>query len=212
MDYAAHIRRYAHQPLTHQLLISLLKSLQQPNDKIHKLMRDGLLSSVRKGLYIAGPLLNAGQPEPILVANHILGPSYVSVETALAYYGFIPERVYEVSSMTTKAARTFNTPVGTYSYTKLPLPYYAFGIRQVKLADDQFALIASPEKAICDMVVTTAGLLFRSKKSAREFLLENMRMEEEKLKGLDTQEMSTWLADAAKGESLQMIITAIQEL
>jgi predicted transcriptional regulator of viral defense system len=59
-------------------------------------LRDGLIIPVKKGLYIAGPALNSGKPEPFLLANHILGPSYISLETALAYHGFIPERVYEL--------------------------------------------------------------------------------------------------------------------
>ena len=212
MNSVEQIRQYAHQPLTHQLLVSLLKSFKQPNDKIYKLMRDGLIIPVKKGLYIAGNILNAGRPEPFLLANHMLGPSYVSMETALAYYGFIPERVHEIASVTTKASRTFDTSVGKFTYTRIPLPYYTFGIQRIMLSDDQYALVASPAKAICDKVVTTSGLLLRSRKSATEFLIENMRMDEEKLQELDLDEMETWVAQSPKAESLQMVIHAIKEL
>jgi hypothetical protein len=212
MDYVDQIRRYAHQPLTHQLLASLLKAFKRPNDKIHKLMHDGLIEPIKKGVYVAGSQLSAIKPEPFLLANHILGPSYVSLETALAYHGYIPERVYEIASMTTKASRTFETRVGTFTYTRIAIPYYTFGINWVKLAEDQYAMVASPEKAICDKVITTSGLLLRSKKSAQEFLVENMRMDEEKLKGLDTNEMLTWVADSMKEQSLLMVIKAIQDL
>jgi hypothetical protein len=141
-----------------------------------------------------------------------LGPSYVSVETALAYHGLIPERVYEIASMTTQARRKFNTPLGTFTYARLPLPYYAFGIRSEKLADDQYAMVASPEKALCDKIITTSGLLIRSKKTAREFLLENMRMDEEALKKLNTKGMTSWIKGSLKEESLSMVVNAIQEL
>ncbi len=212
MNSVEQIRQYAHQPLTHQLLVSLLKSFKQPNDKIYKLMRDGLIIPVKKGLYIAGSILNAGRPDPFLLANHMLGPSYVSMETALAYYGFIPERVHEIASVTTKASRTFDTRVGKFTYTRAPLPYYTFGIQRIMLSDDQYALVASPEKAICDKIITTSGLLFRSRNSATEFLIENMRMDEEKLQELDLDEMETWVAQSPKAESLQMVIHAIKEL
>jgi hypothetical protein len=212
MDYVSLIRQHAHQPLTHQLLVSLLKSFNQPNDKIHKLMRDGLILPIKKGLYIAGPRLDSAKTEPFLLANHILGPSYISVETALAHHGYIPERVYEIASMTTKASRTFKTSAGTFTYTRLSLPYYAFGIQRVMLSDDQYAMVASPAKAICDKIITTSGLLFRSKKSAHQFLIENMRMDTEKLKELSTDEMATWIPQALKGESLQMVINAINDL
>lgn len=213
MDYIDTLRQYASQPLPHQLLVSLFKEYQRPNDKIHSLMQEGVLQPIKKGLYTIGPALNAGKKPPLfLLANHILGPSYVSLETALSYHGLIPERVYEIASMTIKAPRKFKTPAGIFTYTRLMLPYYAFGIRSIKLSDDQYAMIASPEKALCDMIITTSGLLFRSKKSVKEFLLENMRMDEEKLKELNTDEMSTWLKDSLKQESLFMMIDTIRDL
>ncbi len=213
MDYRPVLTRFSNQPLSHQLLVSIFKEYERPNDKIYQLAKEGVIQSVKKGLYVAGPALNVDRkPEPFLLANHILGPSYVSVETALAYYGLIPERVYEIASMTTQARRKFNTPLGTFTYARLPLPYYAFGIRSEKLADDQYAMVASPEKALCDKIITTSGLLIRSKKTAREFLLENMRMDEEALKKLNTKGMTSWIKGSLKEESLSMVVNAIQEL
>lgn len=213
MDYRSVLTRFSNQPLSHQLLVSIFKEYERPNDKIYQLAKEGVIQSIKKGLYVAGPALNVDRkPEPFLLANHILGPSYVSVETALAYHGLIPERVYEIASMTTQAPRKFNTPLGTFTYTRLPLPYYAFGIRSEKLADDQYAMVASPEKALCDKIITTSGLLIRSKKTAREFLLENMRMDEEALRQLNTKEMMTWIKGSLKEESLSMVVNVIQGL
>lgn len=213
MDYRQVLMRFSNQPLSHQLLVSIFKEYERPNDKIYQLAKEGVIQSIKKGLYVAGPALNIERkPEPFLIANHILGPSYVSVETALSFYGLIPERVYEIASMTTQAPRKFNTPLGTFTYTRLPLPYYAFGIRSEKLADDQYAMVASPEKALCDKIITTSGLLLRSKKGAREFLLENMRMDEDALRQLNTKEMAGWIKGSLKEESLSMIVNVIQEL
>lgn len=213
MDYRPVLTRLSNQPLSHQLLVSIFKEYERPNDKIYQLAKEGVIQSIKKGLYVAGPALNIERkPEPFLLANHILGPSYVSVETALAYHGLIPERVYEIASMTTQAPRKFNTPLGTFTYTRLPLPYYAFGIRSEKLADDQYAMVASPEKALCDKIITTSGLLLRSKKTAREFLIENMRMDEEALSQLNTKEMASWIKGSLKEESLSMVVNVIQAL
>ncbi|WP_325592361.1 hypothetical protein [Puia sp.] len=198
--------------MTHQVLLSLLKGYKRPNEKVHDLRRKGILSPVRKGLYVAGPALGGGRPEPFLLANHILGPSYVSLDSALSYYGLIPERVFETTSMTTKTSRTFHTPLGTFSYTSLPLPYYAFGIRRIGLSEDQYALIAVPEKALADKVISTSGLIIRSRKAASEWLLENLRMDETQLRELNTRIMGEWLKDAPKKTSLQMLINAIQGL
>lgn len=213
MDYRSALTRFSNQPLSHQLLVSIFKDYDRPNDKIYQLAKKGLIQSIKKGLYVVGPALSIDRrPEPFLLANHILGPSYVSVETALSYYGLIPERVYEIASMTTQAPRKFNTPLGNFTYTRLPLPYYSFGIRCEKLADDQYAMVASAEKALCDKIITTSGLLFRSKKAASEFLLENMRMDEDVLKQLNIKEMGTWIKGTLKEESLSMVVSAIQEL
>ncbi len=213
MDYRPTLTRLSNQPLSHQLLVSIFKDYERPNDKIYQLAKEGVIQSIKKGLYVVGPALNIDRkPEPFLLANHILGPSYVSVETALSYHGLIPERVYEIASMTTQAPRKFNTPLGTFTYTRLPLPYYAFGIRSEKLADDQYAMVASPEKALCDKIITTSGLLFRSKKAAKEFLLENMRMDEDALRQLNTKEIMTWINGSLKEESLLMVVNVIQEL
>src|SRR6202022_2922890 len=161
------------------------KEYKRPNDKVHALLQEGILVPIKKGLYIAGPAVNAGKPEPFLLANHILGPSYVSSDTALSYYGLIPERVYEITSMTTKAPRKYKTSMGLFSYTHLRLPYYSFGIRQVKLSDDKYVLVAAPEKALFDKVVTTAGILFRSPQMVRNYLLDDLRMDEDNLKDFD---------------------------
>lgn len=213
MDYRTTLTRLSNQPLTHQLLVSVLKDYERPNDKIYQLAKEGVIQSIKKGLFVAGPALNTDRkPEPFLLANHILGPSYVSLETALSYHGLIPERVYEIASMTTQAPRKFTTPLGSFTFTRLPLPYYAFGIRSEKLADDQYAMVASPEKALCDKIITTSGLLFRSRKAAREFLFENMRIDEDALRHFDTEEMTSWLKGSLKEESLSMVVNVLKEL
>ncbi|EHQ28113.1 type IV toxin-antitoxin system AbiEi family antitoxin domain-containing protein [Mucilaginibacter paludis] len=206
------IYHHSTQPLTHQLLTSWLKDYKRPNDKINALKSEGLLSSVKKGLYIAGEKIHAIKPETTLMANHILGPSYVSVDTALSYYGLIPERVYEIASMTTKASREFNTPMGVFTYTHLPLPYYSFGLRTIKLLSEQYAIVASPEKALCDKIVTTSGLTLRSMAGAYSYLVDNLRMDETALKEFNTPMMEEWINNAPKKESLLMVIKTIDSL
>ncbi|MDP2414279.1 hypothetical protein [Daejeonella sp.] len=212
MDLYQAIRSYASQPLTHQVVVSLLKGYKRPNDKVHALLNEGVLESVKKGLYIAGPAIKMAKPEPFLLANHILGPSYVSVDTALSYHGWIPERVYEVASMTTKASRKFTTPLGVFTYTHLSLPYYAFGIRQIQLADEQYSMMASPEKALFDKIITTSGLILRSRTQVLKYLLEDLRINEDRLRECDLQNMSQWVQDASKAESLSILVKTLKDL
>ena len=212
MDIQKALRTLSNQPLTHQLLTGLLKDYRRPNDKILSLKSAGMIEPVKKGLYIAGKSLGAERPENALLANHILGPSYLSMESALAHYGLIPEKVFAVTSMTTKASRKFQTSIGRYTYTNLPLPYYAFGLATVSLSKDQQAIMAIPEKALCDKIATTAGITLRSQSSARDYVFGNLRMEEEDLAKFDLDAILSWLENAPKRESLEMLIKMIEKI
>ncbi len=212
MDIREAIRSYASQPITHQMLLSILKGYKRPNDKINMLVEKGFLTPVKKGLYITGPALNAGKPASFLIANHICGPSYVSIDSALSFYGLIPERVYETSSVTTKTSREFTTSIGVFSYTHLPSPYYSLGVRRLSLSDGQHILLATPEKALFDKIVTTKSVILRSRIGVLNYLVEDLRIDEDSLKEMNTNIMQEWLPYSPKEESLSQVIKAINTL
>jgi hypothetical protein len=212
MDFRMMMKEHVDAPFYRHLILELLHEYKRPNDKISELLKSGDLISVRRGLYVLGPNTDLPLPEPFLIANHLRGPSYVSLESALSYWGFIPERTFEVSSVTVKTSKKYKTPVGRFNYQQLPLPYYSFGIRSIQLTPKQTILISSPEKAICDKIVLTSMINLRSTKQTREFLLEDLRMDEDMLKILDLDLLDSWLDDAPKKNSLKMLINTLQEL
>ncbi len=206
------IRQYPEIPITHNVIQEMLTEYRRPNDKISNLIRSGVLVSLRRGLYIPGPETDVRPPDLFLIANHLRGPSYVSLKSALSHWGMIPERVYETSSVTIRTSTVYNTPVGRFSFTHLPVPYYSFGIRSVRLSELQTAMIASPEKALCDTIVLTPGVNLRSMIQTEEFLFEDMRMDEEMIMNLDLSMIDSWLDDAPKRSSLNMLIRTINRL
>ncbi len=212
MDFREAVQEYAEEPLTQQIMMDLLKGYKRPYDKINELVKKGELTPVKKGLYIPGAKLKTRQPESFLLANHLWGPSYVSMETALAHWGLIPERVYEISSVTVKSTKTYKTPVGRFSYFHAALPYYAFGIRSVALTSKQVVLIASPEKAVCDKIVMTSGVFLRSTNQVKEFLMDDLRIEEDQLRKLNLSEISSWIGAAPKKSSLSMLVKTLGNL
>lgn len=212
MNFSEAIIPFSSKPLSYHLVRSLLQEYQRPNDKINELVKAGILSTLKRGLYIAGPKLTIAKPDHFLIANHLWGPSYVSIDAALSWYGFIPERVYEISSVTTKAAHKFSNTEGLFEYTRLPLPYYSFGIIQITLGSEQIAMIASPEKALCDKIITTAGLILSSRQSSRYYLLENLRADKTLLKTLNTDVIEAWISAAPKKSSLQMLVKTLHKL
>lgn len=199
-------------PITHHIVSDALAEYRRPNDKISELLKSGELQSLRRGLYIPGPEADLPVPEPFLIANHLRGPSYVTMESALSYWGFIPERVYEITSATLKTSKTYSIEAGRFSFHHLSAPYYSFGIRSEKLTSLQVAMVASPEKAICDKIVLTSGVLLRSIPQTRDFILDDMRMEEDALQKLDISAIHSWLEDAPKKGSLAMLVKTLEGL
>jgi len=212
MDVRTLLVEYAEQPISTQILLTILKDYKRPYDKIMELVNQGDLIQLRKGLYMITTSISTNRPEPFLIANHLFGPSYVSLDSALYYWGFIPERVFEITSVTSKIAKRFIVQNTVFSFTHLPLTYYPLGIKSIKLTDEQTILIASPEKCICDKVLTTSGVNLRSKKQAMTFLVEDLRMEKDRLRELNLREMLKWLPVCPKRPSTKNLIEAIAEL
>lgn len=195
--------------ITHQALYSLLKDYKRPNDKISEMLKSGELISLKKGLYILG---KKELPENFSIANALYGPSYISLESALSFYGLIPERVFATTSVTFKAAKIFDNEVGHFEYDKISLPYYAFGQKYIELKNGQFCMIATPEKALCDKIITEKKLSLRNVKSAREYLIENLRIDELMLEDLNLKEIEKWLSYMPKRQRLESIIKAIKTI
>ncbi|MFT5601085.1 MAG: putative transcriptional regulator of viral defense system [Flavobacteriales bacterium] len=206
------IKPYTHAPIPHHVVMEILEDYARPNDKISELIKKGELIALKRGLYIPGAELDLPVPHDYLIANHLRGPSYVSAETALWYWGLIPERVHEITSITLHTSKTYQTPVGRFSFRHLASPYYSFGIQRIELAPLQMALIATKEKALCDKIITTSGINLRSISNTQDFLLSDLRIEAEDLKTLDLALIASWIPNAPKNSSLKMLIKTIDKL
>jgi predicted transcriptional regulator of viral defense system len=90
-------------------------------------------------------------------ANRIYQPSYISLEMAFSFYGLIPESVYGITSVSTRATRTFPTPLGTFLYRSLK-PRLFFGYNLVEYGAHKHFKIATPEKAILDFLYFNPSL------------------------------------------------------
>lgn len=86
MNFRLKIKEFAHAPIHRHQILEVLKDYKRPSDKISELIKNGELISLKKGLYIVGPTTNLRPPEPLLIANHLRGPSYISIESALSYW------------------------------------------------------------------------------------------------------------------------------
>lgn len=185
MVFKMDIEALAGTVLPHSSLVSQLSDYKAPNFKVHRMIKEGQLISLKKGLYAVPSEKNNVLISLPLVANHLYGPSYVSLEFALYHYGLIPEYVADITSVCTKRGKTFNTDLGRFSYQQLPTKYYSLGIRSVKESDTVAYLMASPEKALCDWLTLTPNLRLYSVKGLSNLLLEDMRMDAEIFKAFN---------------------------
>jgi predicted transcriptional regulator of viral defense system len=107
----------------------------------------GYIKKLRRGYYMFADT-HLDEERLFLIANHLYSPSYVSLESALSYYGLIPEGVYSVTSISSKKTARFQTPVADFVYRNVR-PQLLFGY-QLKKIGGQGYKIAEIEKAVLD--------------------------------------------------------------
>jgi len=168
----------------YSFLLSCLSEYQQPRDKISRLLKNADILRVKKGLYVFGPDYRQKPYSKEVLANLIYGPSYISLESALAFYHLIPERVEILTSITNKRNKVFHSPVGTFTYQYLQTAIYNIGVNLVHLDATHAILIATPEKAIADCLHFKKFKCMKTKNDLRLFLETNLRLDMSCLKTL----------------------------
>jgi predicted transcriptional regulator of viral defense system len=124
--------------------------------QLSRWVRAGKLIQLTKGLYmLAGPYRKL-TPHPFVLANAMKNASYVSLQSALAYFGMIPEHVPTVTSVTTQRPARVETPLGRFLFRHVKKDWFR-GYTHMDLGFGQKAFIATPEKALLDLVYLTPG-------------------------------------------------------
>ncbi len=166
----------------YSFLKSFLKEYSHPRDKITRMLKHSEIVRVKKGLYVFGPDFRKTPYVKELLANLIYGPSYISLEYALAFYHLIPERVEIVTSITNKRNKIFKTPVGLFTYQYLKNDCYGVGTTLLNLDTTHVVLMATQEKALADLLFFKNLKHIKTTKELLVFLTENLRIELSSLK------------------------------
>ena len=167
--------------IDHSALLEKLKDYASPRAKITRMLKDGELVKIRRGIFLPGDARNFSRKS---LAGIIYGPSYISFETAMSYHGMIPEKVNAITSATFNKNKNkhFKTPLGDFFYYYLPPSVYPYSVTCNEENGMNF-LLASPEKALCDQIYRSCKVACA--KELRELLIENWRIEPETLNKLD---------------------------
>jgi len=190
MTNARLLKSIPYEEFDYQTLLDAVQGYARPRMKISGMLARGDIVRVKKGLYILGEPLRRRPFCRELLANLIYGPSYISLEYALHYYGLIPERVETITSVTSGRSRTFATPVGAFSYRMIPLEAFRTGMDRVELTDGRSFLMATPEKALADRIVADRGAGISTRKELLEYLLTTLRIDPAGLRTLAPERMT----------------------
>src|SRR3990167_7998698 len=117
MDYTQFKNKFQNSPvILSKEIVQREGDYQNVHNQLHRWLKKGLIIKLKKGIYLLNKNDRKNNPEQIFLANQLYEPSYVSLEFALNFYGLIPERVVEVTSVSTKKTAHFSNEVGEYTY------------------------------------------------------------------------------------------------
>jgi len=196
-------------PASTSAIASLYPDLSGSNQKVAALEDAGDLIRLKRGLYVVSPGIYGKSISTELVANHIYSPSYISMLSALRWYGLIPERVATTQSMTLKHSRNFTNSLGTFEYTHTERPVFPIGLRNEEVDGTSF-IIASPEKALCDLIANTPGVNLRYLSETRNFLEEDLRLDMDAFMNFDVNIFGQYAKCGKKGTSIETIIRLLE--
>ena len=192
-------------PVTTSIIESFYPDLRSAEKKVVWLEKNGYIIRLKRGLYVVNPEYTGKRLSNELIANHLYAPSYVSMSTALRYYGLIPEAVYVNQSMTVKHSRSFQTPIGNYDYKYVSREAFAVGVRTERVADYAF-LIASPEKALCDLIANSSKVNLRYMKDVENYLENDIRMDMDEFYKFDATIFEEYIKVGKKADSIATVL------
>jgi hypothetical protein len=143
---------------------------------LKRAVASGEVWRVHRRLYCLADKYRRSKINPLELAQRIHGPSYVSLETALSRHGWIPEGVQAITSVAWRRSRTFDTPVGRFTFTRVPQRSFLAGVRRVVEDGGDAYFLATPLKALADLIYAQR-LDWRSAVP----VMESLRVEEESL-------------------------------
>lgn len=192
-------------PVTTSIIESLYPELKSQDKKVVWLEKNGYIIRLKRGLYVVNPEHSGKTLSSELIANHLYAPSYISMSTALRYYGLIPEAVYVHQSMTVKHSRSFQTPIGSYDYKYISRKAFSVGVRSIHKGDYAF-LMASPEKSLCDLIANSSKVNLRYMKDVEIYLEQDIRMDMDEFYKMDATILEDYIKVGKKADSISTLL------
>ena len=166
-------------------------------------VKKGLLVRLRQGYYTFPEYKN--KPDfTLFFANRIYRPSYISLHTALAFYGIIPEAVVQITSVTSLKTASFQNEFGEYEYKSIR-EELMFGYDFKTIANGQSIKLSRPEKALLDLLYLYP--FYNSEKEVEELRLDENFLQDE----FDLQRLEDYQSEF-KSKALQKRVRLLKRI
>lgn len=139
---------------TSSLLLAGNISTSSIRKQLSRWASDGKIIQIKRGLYALPKPYRNKEIHPFLIANMIKKASYISLQSALEYYGIIPEYVPVVTSVTTGRPEEVTNKLGKFIFKHLKKELF-WGYRELEVIEGTGIFIATPEKALLDLIYFT---------------------------------------------------------
>lgn len=205
------IKTFRNTPVSGKIIIKQIGDFADTAKRLASMERSGEIVRLKRGLYVVDGSDFGFPPSMPICSNHIYGPSYVSLQWALSYYGLIPERVYSMTAVTVKRSRDFSNKLGRFTYMQVPERYFHIGI-STAMNDGANFLIATREKALCDMILADPYVPNLSIIALKRYLEEDLRFDTDELEHFDTEIIRQCAECGRKKSTLTNLIKIIERL
>lgn len=169
--------------LTNDIIKLNLQEYSNKDTKICREVKNGNLIKIINGLYETDSNING-----YLLAGCIYGPSYLSFDFALYFYGLIPEKVTAFTSATfdKKKKKMYENQFGVFLYRDVPSNVYPLGINLIE-ENGYIYQIATPEKALCDKLYTLSPI--KNMSELENVLYNDLRIDVDELNKFNVQDL-----------------------
>lgn len=172
------LRKLKNPEVTTTMLMGAFSGYKDVRGKINNLSEKGLIKPIKQGVYLISSDLGLRPFSKEVFANLIYGPSYVSLETAVSNYGFIPEKVTTITSICFGRGKLFSTPIGDFEYHHIKESLYPLGVQLKEVLNGVFCQYATPEKALLDFIhIRETKGEFKNQKDYFNYILDSYRLD-----------------------------------
>lgn len=169
--------------------------------QLNRWINSGKVIQWRRGVYSLAPPYQKETPHPFVIANQLQPASYVSGQSALSFYGLIPDVAQAVISFGSGRSEQLTNPMGRFIFHHIK-PAGFFGYTQAPVTASQKANIAEPEKALLDLLYLHPG-------SDSLFFLNELRLQN--VDSLDTPKLTS-MADRFQSPKMQRAVDMLLKL